>query len=502
MMRVLVRLALGVLVVVLALAGVVAFNTWRVAAPGVPGPALVKEPVDAEGAARRLARAVRFETVALDFRELGRPGGRADPLGSFLEMQAWLRETYPKVYEQLTVERIGGASLLMRWAGTDESLAPMLLLAHQDVVPVAPGTEGAWAHPPFEGVRAGGHIWGRGTWDNKGNLIAQMEAVEGLVAAGFVPRRTVYLAFGHDEEVGGEQGARAMAEHLAMRGVRLAFVLDEGLLVTEGIVPGVGPPAALIGVAEKGYLTVELQAGGAPGHSSMPPPAGEGAVGRLAAALAALEARPMPARMDIASAMLQPLLPAIGGSMRVALANLWLFGPLVQSRLAQAAGTQAMLRTTTAMTMLRAGVRENVLPGSATAWVNFRILPGDSIQGVLAHVRETVAGTGVEVSVSRAAGDASEPSPRSATDTAGYLAIEKAVRETFADALVAPGLMIAATDSRHFLAISDAVYRFSPVRAGPDDLARFHGTNERIGEDNLAEMVRFYRRLVRHAAGG
>jgi carboxypeptidase PM20D1 len=226
--------------------------------------------------------------------------------------------------------------------------------------------------PPFSGEVKGGYVWGRGSWDDKGNLIAQMEAVEMLVASGFKPRQTIYFAYGHDEEVSGQRGAVEIAKLLQSRGVKLEFVLDEGLLITDGIMPGLAKPAALIGIAEKGYLSVVLKVPATPGHSSMPPPKGSSAIGMMSAALRRLDDEQLPANIrGVAREMFETLAPEMGGFQRVALSNLWLFGPVVQAQLEKGASTNAMLRTTTALTVVKAGNKDNVLPGLAEAVVNF-----------------------------------------------------------------------------------------------------------------------------------
>jgi carboxypeptidase PM20D1 len=280
----------------------------------------------------------------------------------------------------------------------------------------------------------------------------------------------------------------------------LDFVIDEGLLITDGIMPGLKPPAALIGIAEKGYMSVVLRAQATPGHSSMPPPKGAGAIGMLAAALKRLDDEQLPGGIrGIAAEMFDTIAPEMSGFSRVALSNLWLFAPVVQRQLEAAASTNAMLRTTTALTIVNAGNKENVLPGQAEATVNFRLLPGDTREDVLAHVKKATGGS--DKFELRALPGALEASKVSPTASDAYKRIERTVREVFPGTLVAPGLVIAATDSRHYEALSDHIYRFSPVRAGPQDLPRFHGTNERIAVANLAELIRFYHRLITQSAG-
>ncbi|MEF7614655.1 M20 family peptidase [Aquincola sp. MAHUQ-54] len=480
------RLLWGALAVLVLLAAAVAANTVRQGSRQIDVPAVAPVAVDAAATAQRLSAAVRFPTVSHD----GRPDASAE---AFRQLHAWLERAYPQAHAALRREQVGGLSLLYTWEGADRSAPPIMLMAHQDVVPVAPGTEGDWQAGPFAGTVHDGFVWGRGAWDDKGNLVAMMEAVELLAREGFRPRRTVYLAFGHDEETGGERGAKAIAALLASRGVRLEFVLDEGLLITEGVLKGLDAPLALIGVAEKGYVNLSLTAHGTPGHASMPPR--DTAIGTLARALARLEARPMPAQIDGVSAeMFAAIAPEMQPGPRVLLSNLWLFGPLVRRQLEQGTSTNAMLRSTAALTMVAGGNKVNVLPGQAQAHVNVRLLPGDTAEAAAAHAHRAIGDAGV--AVAQASGPRAEASPVSPSDSASYRLIARTVRELFPGTVVAPGLMIAATDSRHMLPIADQVYRFSPVRARSEDLPRFHGTNERISTANLAELVGFYHRLL------
>lgn len=483
------RLFLGLLLVLLALAAAVAVNTWRHPSRQVavaPAPPLQ---LDTQAAAQRLAGAIRIRTVsALD-----------DPAANsseFDKLHAYLQQNFPKLHATLKREVVGQHALLYTWQGSDPGARPVALMAHQDMVPIAPGTEKAWSVDPFGGDIKDGYIWGRGTLDNKGNLLAQMEAVELLVGQGFQPKQTIYFVMGDDEEVSGLRGALPVAELLKSRGVKLDWVLDEGLLVLDGVLPGLAKPAALIGLAEKGYGTFFLSLDTAPGHSSMPPQ--KSAIGQMSAALARLEATPMPGGIQgIAGDMFGTLAPEMNGFNRVMLSNLWLTGPLVQGQLEKSPSSNAMLRTTTALTIVRAGNKDNVLPGRAEAAVNFRVLPGDTLDSVEAHLKKALGNDAIQVK--RYPGN-SEPSPVSPTDGAGYRSIEHTVRQVFPEAVVAPGLMTAATDSRHFSLVSDAVYRFSPIRVTGEDLPRFHGTNERLSIAGYGDMIRFYHQLLRNTA--
>ncbi|HEV8321333.1 MAG TPA: M20 family peptidase [Myxococcota bacterium] len=491
------KFALGLVLALAALAGVVVVRGALLASKQLPDsavPAPAPAAVDGAAAALHLAGALHFRTISSQ--DPAAPGA-AEARTELEGLHAYLAATYPRAHAALAREVVGGGSLLFTWKGSDATLPPVLLMAHLDVVPVEPGTEGAWKHPPFAGVIADGFVWGRGALDDKGSLVAMLEAVETLLAAGFAPKRTFYFAFGHDEEVGGGAGNAKMAALLAERGVHLAWVLDEGLAILDGIVEGVSKPVALVGLAEKGYVTVELTVTGEGGHSSMPPR--HTPVGILGAAVARLEEHPLPASIEgPARAMFDWLAPEMSFSRRVAFANLWLLGPLVEQLLAARPATDALIRTTTAPTMIEGSVKENVLPAKARALVNFRVRPGDSVAAVLDHVRACVDDD--RVAVKAISEFASEPSPVSSADGAGFALVHRTIREVFPRVLVAPGLVTGATDSRYYAGLADGVYRFFPLWLGPDDRARFHGTDERVPVDHYADAVRFYAQLLRNAS--
>lgn len=489
------KILLGLMFTLVVLAAVLAGNTWRQGSRQLDVPPLAVLPVDEAGAAARLGEAVRLRTIS----------SRDDVAlnaDQFQQLHALLQSRFPKTHVALRREVVGGQSLLYTWPGSNPKLQPMLLMAHQDVVPVASGTEKDWAVDPFSGVVKDSFVWGRGAWDDKGNLMAQLEAVELLLLSAYQPERTVYLAFGADEEIGGLRGAARIAALLKERKVRLELVLDEGLLITDGIMPGLKQPAALIGVAEKGYLSVVLKMSATPGHASMPPPKGTSAIAMMSAALKRIDDDQLPGGIrGVAGDMFATIAPEMSGFSRVALSNLWLFGPIVQKQLEGAASTNAMLRTTTALTVINAGNKDNVLPGRAEATVNFRLLPGDTKEQVMARVRTQVTeATGRDNFALVALPGAVNASKVAPVNSAQFQLINRTVREVFPGVLVAPGLMIAASDSIHFGEISDHIFKFSPVRAKAEDLARFHGTNERIAVSNLAEMIRFYHRFLTQGA--
>jgi carboxypeptidase PM20D1 len=471
-------------------AGVLLFNVVTHSSRQVQVMAVPRVPVDEQAAAARLSEAIRFQTIS----NFLNPDSDASALRG---LQAHISKSFPAFHAAAKREVVATYSVLYTWEGSDPKAAPIALLAHQDVVPVAPGTAKDWQQPPFDGVIAAGFVWGRGSWDDKGNLYAMLEAAEQMSKAGFRPKRTIYFAFGHDEEVGGTRGAKAIAALLASRGVRLEFVLDEGLLIAEGLVKGLDRPAALIGVAEKGYATLVLTAHATPGHSSMPPR--DTAIGMMSAALVRLEDNRLPTQARGAVAeMFDTLAPEMRGFNRVVLSNLWLFKPLLLREFEKNGPSEATIRTTTALTIFNAGEKDNVLPGNAEATVNFRLIPGDTQASVTNHVRRTIADD--RISIEPFPGN-TDPPPVTATSSEAYHALNRTIREIFPDAIVAPGLMVATTDSRHYTGLTDTVLRFTPVRANADDLKRFHGTNERLSIEGYGDMIRFYRRLIENTAG-
>ena len=443
------------------------------------------------GAAERLAGSIQFATIS-------HADSAAFDKTAFDGLHAYLVRHFPKVHAALEREVIADYSLLYKWQGSDASLKPVLLLGHMDVVPIEPGTEHNWAKPPFSGAIADGFIWGRGAIDNKSAVAGTLEAIELLLGAGFQPKRTIYLAFGHDEEVGGTRGARHVAEVLRARGVRFELALDEGGVVGDGLLQGVAAPTALVGIAEKGFASDELRVAGVGGHSSLPPR--ESAIGILSNAVGRLEENQMPARLEGATRqMFERIAPQFPALQRALFANLWATRPLVLARLEQNPTTNALIRTTTATTIFQAGTKENVLASSARAVVNFRILPGDSIAGVLKHVRRTVADDRVEVRL--AASFTAEPSAITRTDSRAFTSVEKSVRSLAAETFVLPYLVVVVTDARYYAPLSESVLRFLPVKLQRLDLPRVHGTNERISIRDYEWAIRFYHELIRNLAG-
>jgi carboxypeptidase PM20D1 len=446
--------------------------------------------VDVDRAAAHLVQSIRIQTIS-------RTEGVVENPETFLALYAFLKAAYPRVHAEMRSEVVAGYSLLYTLPGSDPSLAPILLLAHQDVVPVEAGTEKDWEAPPFAGDIRGGYIYGRGAMDDKGSLVAIMEAMETLLTRGFRPRRTVLLAFGHDEEVLGS-GAKAIARLLGERNIRPWFVIDEGMDVLLDN-PLTGRPAALIGIAEKGYMTARVTARSEGGHSSMPPR--ETAVERLARAILAIRSNPFPGHLDDGpvAGILDAFAPHLGFIQRAVISNRWAFGPLLRSRMGSTPSGNALLRTTIAPTKIDGGTKENILPQEVHAVVNLRLNPEDSVGSALEHLRRSVAGiVGITIEVQ---GTANEPSPVSSTTSDSY-ALLAAVASAHAPegAVVAPMLVLGATDSRFYAPISENVYRFAPAWILESEFSRVHGTGERLSLENLGRMVSFFAQLVETGA--
>lgn len=484
------RAGAGVVAALLLLLLVMLVNTWRLPAPPVAAAQAVAPPAGLNQAAERLAAAIRIQTISH-----GEAGG--DDADNFPALHRLLETSFPLTHAHLKRELVGD-SLLYTWQGSDAALAPILITAHMDTVPVEPGTEAKWTHPPFSGAIADGYVWGRGALDMKHAVMASLEAVERLLAQGYQPRRTILLAFGHDEEQGGKQGAAKITELLQQRQIRAEFSLDEGLVILNGFIPGAQRPVAQIGLSEKGYMTLELSAKADGGHSSMPPQLT--AVGRIGRAVAQLEAHPMPATLDgPGGAGLRAMAPVLPFATRFALANEWLLSPLILRQLDAAPATSAITRTTTAPTIISGGVKENVLPSEARAIVNFRLAPGDSLEAVEQHTATAIADPAVQVR--RTGGTAATTAtPVADPHSPGYQLIAATLAKVAPDALVTPGLVLAGTDSRHYGKVSAAAFRFVPVRMTPTDVPRVHGTDERISVANYGELISFYQTLLSDGA--
>jgi carboxypeptidase PM20D1 len=440
--------------------------------------------------AERLGAALRCKTVSYNV-EPGSP----DPTdyAELTKLHELLLTAFPLVHKHLTREVVAGHSLLYEWRGSEHATTrPYGVYAHLDVVPVPADDVPHWRQDPWAGLVKDGEIWGRGAIDDKQAVLGQLEAIEDLLASGFTPTRTVYVIFGHDEEVGGPKGAKAVSALLARRGVVLEFLLDEGLFVIDGVVPGHKRPVAMVCVAEKGYVNLRLSVECEPGHAARPPK--HGSISILSAALARLADDPFPTHMShCARPMFESLAGGFSWPMQLVMSNLWLFSPLLKRILGAKPTTSTLVRTTTALTVFKSGEKFNVLPREAYAIVNHRIHPADSVASVVARDIEVINDKRVKVEV--LPDGMVEPSAVSSVSHMAYQTIAECVAEVFPHAAIAPGLFVAASDSKHFWSVADQIYRFNPIELSNEQTAMFHGDNERIGVDAHAKSIAWFRAL-------
>lgn len=373
----------------------------------------------------------------------------------------------------------------------------MLMMGHYDVVPVVEGTEKLWEKEPFSGLVQDGFVYGRGTLDDKSTVLGVLEAAEFLLAQNYQPKRTIYFSFGHDEEVSGRSGGQSLARTLEKRGVKLEMVIDEGGFIKTDGVAGLDKPVALIGIAEKGYTSIELTAHGEGGHSSTPP--AKTSIGILATALDNLQNAPFPSSLGgTVGEMLRYLGPEMPFGQKLAMANQWLLAPVLVRIFGATNGGAAITHTTIAPTILKAGVKDNVLPIDATATVNFRILPGESVQSVTDHVKKAIDNP--DVAVKTLESFDTEPSPVSSPEAEPFQILNQTIKSCYPSALVTPYLVVGATDARYYRNLSENIYRFTPYQLDDNDLKAMHGTNERIQIDTYRQMIRFYVVLMRNLA--
>jgi len=422
---------------------------------------------------------------------------KVDPV-PFQGLHNLISMLYPEVEEYLEREVIGNYSLLYTWKGSDPNLDPIALTAHMDVVPAREDPDSGWTYPPFSGTVADGYVWGRGAIDCKGVMIGILEAVNFLLKVGFQPKRTIYLAFGEDEEVSGTRGAAQIVETLKARSVHLSFLLDEGGAISQGSIPGIDAPVGLVGVAEKGHLSLVLRAETPAGHASAPGQVTS--IGALALAIATLENNPFPQDLDFVEFMMSFLADELPFTQKMALANRWLFGKSVAKRFAASPMTNANTRTTIAPTIIKGGHTENVLPAVAEAIINLRLMPGDTLVDVFKYVNELVGDDVVQVLPAHEEslyGDHSwDPTEVSDVDSPQFLILLDLIKAAIPGARAIPYLMSGATDARHYTQICERAFRFSPFVLDKQEIETVHGINERLSTENAARMVGFLIELI------
>ena len=413
----------------------------------------------------------------------------------FDEFHAFLKDAYPLIHEKLDLQIISTRSLMYHWKSEHPEKEPICLLAHQDVVPVTPGTEDDWEHGPFSGDVADGYVWGRGALDIKNHLIAVMEAVETLLEEGYVPERDIYLCFGHNEEVMAEGeacGATCMMQWFKERGIRLDSVIDEGgAILSVKVDKVIDGHLAGVGIAEKGHVDFEISVNAKGGHSSQPPK--HSALGQLSKIVCNLENHQFKAKL---TPQLTSLFTEIGKNttypVRCVAANLPILKPLITEICSNIPPVASMMRTTTAITMANGSPAPNVLPQKASVVANFRIMPGQTVEDVEAHIRK-YAGPKAEVKLL----GGKNPSKISPTDSRAFNVISKICKSMDPKAIVAPYLVMGGTDARQYEDVCDNIYRYSPFLMTTGLLLTTHGTNERIPVSSLEDGVAFFKRYIR-----
>ncbi|GAA4833998.1 M20 family peptidase [Algivirga pacifica] len=476
-----------ILLGVLSLTSVVLYNTFtfeslQMDTDALPPAEELSVPTEA---IHHLAEAIPFQTIShydtstIDY-------------STFEGFHQYLESTYPLLHQHLKKEIVNGYSLLYTWKGSDQTLAPLLLAAHMDVVPVEEATLSNWKQGPWSGNIHDDYLWGRGSIDDKNAIIAIMEAVELQLSKGITPKRTIYLAFGHDEETRGS-GAMAMAELLKQRGVRVGMAVDEGGMVSKGIVPGIEESqVALIGSAEKGAVTLKLSTKMEAGHSSMP--SKENSIEVISQAILKLQETPMEDQLSLpVKGFLRYLGPEMPFVLKMAMANQWLFEPIILDNYRQSNTGRASIRTTHTPTIFNSGIKENVIPSTAEATINFRILPGETVKDVVNHATKVIDDKRVSIST---VGSGKNPSNVSPDQGEEFNSLRKTIHQIYPTTISTPFLLIAATDGRYYETICDHVYRFSPTHYTGEDLDRLHGINERIALSDFEESIRFYYQLM------
>ena len=437
--------------------------------------------VDSDKATRDLAEMIKCKTIS-------HRNSDEDDESEFLKFEKLLPELFPKVFATCSFEKVGNRGLLIRWQGKSPD-APSVFMSHYDVVSVEAAD---WQKPAFDGILEDGFLWGRGTLDTKGTLNGILQAAELLISEGFVPNNDVYFAFGGNEEVSGD-GSYGIVQLFKQRGITPGLVLDEGGAVCTGVFPGVKKPIALIGTGEKGQLNIQYTVKGGGGHSSSPK--ANSPIIRLSRACLNVEKSSFKYTLSSPTAQLFNTAGRHSNFLyRMIFANQWIFGGVLGIYSKLAGGEfNAIVRTTTAFTQMSGSKGQNVIPAVATMVSNHRIIPGENVESVVAHVTKAVNDENVKVSVINGV----DPSVISRTDCEAYERVRSTVAETWQDTIVTPYLMVAGSDSRHWGEISDKVYRFSAMALSKEERGMIHGNDERIPVETIVRTVEFFARIMK-----
>ena len=465
----------------LLLVVVLLFNTFKDSST-LPKYTVEGAPATNDSAAVHLSQAIQIKTISFG-------DTLAIDTTEFLKFRKFLETSYPNVHAKLQRQIFNQFSYVYKWAGKDSSLQPYVLMAHMDVVPVEAVAESKWTVPSFSGTIKNDTIWGRGAVDDKVSVIAILESVEQLLKQNYTPNRTIYLCFGHDEEISGKRGAKVISNWFKEQNIKPAMVLDEGGQIDTKHFKQLNRPFAVIGTSEKGYANFDLSVEIPGGHSSMP--AAETAIDVLNKAIEKIRAHSMePAITPTMQELLNRTKPAEKFSNRLVLSNLWLFKGLMIGQLEKTKETNAMVHTTLVPTILQSGIKDNVIPTVAKATFNSRILPGQTSDDVLKFITNAVNDD--RVVIKKQTISLMEPSPITPFDNPEFKKVEQIIYKSVPDVLVSPFLMIGATDSRYYRSFSNAVLNFSAVQ----DVKGFHGIDERIGKTDLNRMIFFYNQLI------
>lgn len=432
-----------------------------------------------------------------------------------------LDEKFPHINKSKIVNKtVVNGSLLYEIRGFVPEKKPIMMMAHMDVVPAENLEE--WTKHPFGegsfGVDSSGqdpkngekdadkYLYGRGTLDVKSAIVGIFASLEINFCENrsWQPERTTYVFVGHDEEIGGYGGAQVVAEMLKNQGIELEFILDEGAAATRNYFPGTdGMIVGLIGVGEKGHLSVDIESTAEAGHSSMPRK--DSSIENLAKAIIKISENSFPDHFeegDVNRETFDWITPYTSLPYRAVFSNLWFFKRIVLSKLIRAPETRATVRTTTSFTAIEGGIKENVLPTKSVVTINHRLHPRETIEEVYQRNVNLLRNLkGVEVKIrSGWKNEATPISPHGRNDLA-YHAIKSSIHNVFAGSIVVPYMTVGGTDSKHFVGLTNCIYRFVPyiLDKSHDDAKRIHGPNERIKREGFKNFIQFYLNVLANA---
>lgn len=439
-----------------------------------------KVEVDTDKAVSNLQKMLRLKTISYTDRSL-------EDKSQFDAFKNLLNELYPKVSEIATLEYIDDTGILYHIKGESDKDVTVYM-SHYDVVPVS---KKDWSQDPFGAEIIDGYVWGRGTLDTKGTLLGVLEATEHLLNKGFVPKNDIYLAFSGDEEVNGN-GQPAIVKEFQKRGISPSLVVDEGGAIVDDVFPGVKKKCAVIGTAEKGMLNIKLSYNGKGGHASFPPP--HTPVGILSKAVTKIENNPFKTEFTPpAREMFDTLGRHSTFAFKILFANLWLFRPLLNLICTLKGGVlNALMRTTCAFTMMQGSDAPNVIPPNASVSANLRLIGSETMDSAKNKLEKIVNNKDIQFEII----NGMNPSLISKTDTNAYEKLCTAISQTWEDVLISPYLMVACSDSRHYHAISDYVFRFSAMELSAKERSTIHGHDEKISISQIEKVVEFYIRII------